>query len=251
LRRPMIAGNWKMHKTTVAARQLATDVVARTAGLGVQADVVLAPPFSALCAVCQAVAGSAVGVAAQDMHWAEEGAYTGAVSPPMVAEFARYVILGHSERRAHFCETDGDVNRKTHAAFAHGLTPIVCVGETLAEREAGRTDEVVASQLRLALEGLAAAEAERLIVAYEPVWAIGSGLPCDPDEAARVSAAIRSSVHEAFGRQPAGGLRVLYGGSVKADNAASYLARADIDGALVGGASLDAAGFAAIVRAAG
>jgi triosephosphate isomerase len=250
LRRPLIAGNWKMHKTTGPARSLASGVVDETSEYVDRVDVVVGPPYTALAAVAEAVRGSAVGVAAQDMFWADEGAFTGAIGPLMVADLATYVILGHSERRAHFDETDADVNRKVHAAFAHDLRPIVCVGETLAQRDAEQTDEVVTVQLSMALDGISQNEAARLLVAYEPVWAIGTGRPCDPEEAARVCGLIRQWMGDACGPEPAGSARILYGGSVKADNAASYFAREDIDGALVGGASLDAAGFAEIVRAA-
>jgi triosephosphate isomerase len=184
------------------------------------------------------------------MHWADEGAFTGEVSPLMVREHADYVILGHSERRALFGETDLGVNRKVHAAFGHGLVPVVCVGETEAQRDAGDTDAVVGGQLDAALEGLAVEEAARLVVAYEPVWAIGTGRACAADEAARVTGLIRGRLAAAFGDDVAGRVRVLYGGSVKPANVAGYLAQPDVDGALVGGASLTADAFVPLVEAA-
>ncbi|MFN2115390.1 MAG: triose-phosphate isomerase [Anaerolineae bacterium] len=250
MRTPLIAGNWKMHNTIEESRDLATDVVAATAAHRSSVDVTLAPPFTALAVVREAVGGSTIQVAAQDMHWADQGAFTGAISPVMVAEVATQVILGHSERRALFGETDDDVNRKTHAALAHGLTPIVCVGETLEQREAGSTDALVIAQVTEGLRGIAATEAARLVLAYEPVWAIGSGLACDADEAARVCGLARTRVGELFGPAAAQSVLVLYGGSVKPTNISPYLETADIDGALVGGASLEAASFAALVAAA-
>jgi triosephosphate isomerase len=212
--------------------------------------VVLAPPFTALAAAAEATRGSSVRLAAQDLYWESDGAYTGEVSAAMVAEFAPYVIVGHSERRAIFGETDATVNRKAHAAFGQALVPILCVGETAEERRQELTDSVIERQLRLGLDGLAQTEAAHLVLAYEPVWAIGTGLACDPVEAQRVIGSIRAWLSGAMGREPACEARLLYGGSVNAANAAGYLAEADIDGALVGGASLDAAGFAAIVKAA-
>lgn len=248
MRLPLIAGNWKMYKTVAQARVLAlevADAVAAFAGV----EVLLAPPATALAAVAAIARPRGLSVAAQTMHWADQGAYTGEIAPGMVAELASYVILGHSERRSLFGETDEALGRKVHAAFAHGLTPILCVGERLEEREAGRADAVVLAQLA-ALDGIAAAEAARLVLAYEPVWAIGSGRACDAAEAARVMGVLRAALAERFGSAAATGARLLYGGSVKPENIAAYLAAADIDGALVGGASLEAEPFAALVRAA-
>lgn len=239
-----------MNGTAATAVGLAEAVIAATASDADAVQIVLAPPFTALPAVAAALAGSPLRLAAQDMHWLERGAMTGAVSPPMVAEFASHVILGHSERRAHFGETDIDVNRKVHAAIRHGLAPIVCVGETRLQRDEGRTDAVIECQLRLGLGDLGADRAASLAVAYEPVWAIGSNDPCDPDEADRVIGQIRDWLAGAFGDEAGRRARLLYGGSVTSSNAVQYLARPGIDGALVGGASLDADGFAAIVRAA-
>ena len=249
VRAPLIAGNWKMHKTVAEARVLAHEVVDATAERG-GVDILLAPPFTALAAVAEAVAGRNALVAAQDCHWADAGAFTGAISPPMVAEWASHVILGHSERRAIFGDTDDEVNRKVHAALAHGLSPIVCIGESEAERDAGEADAVVSAQLVAALAGVADAEATRLTVAYEPVWAIGTGRACDSAEAARVCALVRAGLAERFGAAAARKIRVLYGGSVKPHNIEGYMAAGDIDGALVGGASLTAGSFAALVAAA-
>lgn len=252
VRTALIAGNWKMHTTLPTARDLARAVadIAAAPGVTGAVDVLVAPPFTALAAVSDVARGTPVLVAAQTMHWADRGAFTGEVAAPMVAELASHVILGHSERRQLFHETDADVNRKVHAALAHGLVPIACVGETLAEREAGQTDAVVARQVDAALEGVAPDEAARLVVAYEPVWAIGTGRACDPAEAGRVMRAIRGRVAAAFGAPAGGGVRLLYGGSVTPDNTAAYFADPDVDGALVGGASLKADAFGAIIRAA-
>ncbi|MEW5762365.1 MAG: triose-phosphate isomerase [Bacillota bacterium] len=249
-RRPIIAGNWKMHKTPAEALAFVEDFLPRIAGLrGV--EVVLCPAFPALVPVAGALAGSPVALGAQNMYWEVRGAFTGEVSPPMLAAAGcRYVILGHSERRQYFGETDAGVNRKVKAALAHGLSPIVCVGERLEEREEGRTREVVGTQVRGSLAGLAAEEAQGLVVAYEPVWAIGTGRNARPEDAQEVNAFIRAVLGDLFGAGVAAEIRIQYGGSVTPSNAGELLAQPDIDGALVGGASLDPAGFAAIVKAA-
>ena len=209
----------------------------------------VAPPFTALHAVAAALAGSAVAVGAQDMHWENEGAFTGAISPIMLKDAGcSHVILGHSERRQLFGETDDGVARKAEAAFRHGLIPIVCVGETLAERESGRTMEVTQRQTERALRGLTGDQVARLVVAYEPVWAIGTGRTATPDQAQEVHAYLRRLVDRSHGEAAANALRILYGGSVKPDNIGSLMAQADIDGALVGGASLTAASFLKIVH---
>jgi triosephosphate isomerase len=249
LRKRLIAGNWKMHGTVAEARLLAQAVVAAISG-ETKVEVLLAPPFTALAAVSEIARPAGLRVAAQDMHWAAKGAFTGAISPAMVAEWAEGVILGHSERRALFGESDLEVNRKLHAAVDAGLMPILCIGETEDRRDAGQADAVVLGQLEAALEGLDASEIAAMVVAYEPVWAIGTGRACDPDEAGRMMGLIRSRLAGRIGDALAGRLRLLYGGSVKPDNVDSYLAAADIDGALVGGASLEAASFAALVSAA-
>ncbi len=248
-RRRLIAANWKMHKTLEEARTLAREV---RLGLppGARAEVVVAPPFTALAAVASELAGSAVGLAGQDTFWEPQGPFTGAVSPLMLRDVGcRYVIVGHSERRQYFGETDETVNKKLAAAAAAGLIPIMCIGEKLAERQAGRTLEVVRGQLVGGLGGLRL-NGEQLVLAYEPVWAIGTGLTATPQQAQEVHAFIRGLLRESLGTA-AGEIRVLYGGSVTPDNAATLLAEADIDGALVGGASLAAASFLGIVMAAG
>ncbi len=250
MRRSLLAGNWKMNCTTAESAQLAASVAAFVAPLLTDVDVVLAPPFPSLAAVRAAVNGTSIEVAAQDMHWAERGAFTGAVSPVMVAEHASRVIVGHSERCQLFGETDADVHRKVHAAFDHALLPIVCVGESVDQRDAGIADSVVEAQLALATDGLRDEEAAALVVAYEPVWAIGSGRACDPLEAARVAKLLRAFLELRFGSVAAAGARVLYGGSVNPDNVDGFLSSADIDGALVGAMSLSAEAFAALAKAA-
>ncbi len=247
---PFVAGNWKMNKTIAEARDLAAGLVA---SLGEVAGVekVLCPPFTALFPVAAVLVGSDLGLGAQDMHWEAKGAFTGQIAPGMVAEFCRYVILGHSERRTYFGETDETVNRKTLAAGAAGLTPIVCVGETLAEYEAGRTAEVVTRQIKDGLRALDASLAAKLVIAYEPVWAIGTGRAATGENAnAVVRDVIRTALGTLHGQEVAAGTRVLYGGSVTATNAVEFFSQSDIDGALVGGASLKVDEFSAIVKAA-
>lgn len=245
---PLIAGNWKMHKTQAEARALAREIV-QGVGRETRAEVVLAPPYTALAAVAAELAGSPVVLAAQDTFWEEKGAYTGAISPGMLADVGcTYVIVGHSERRQHFGDTDASVNRKMQAVLAAGLRPIVCVGETLAEREGGRTLEVVETQVRQGLAGFPASEWERLVIAYEPVWAIGTGKTATPQQAQEVHRLIRGLLPEVAGTDA---IRILYGGSVTPDNAATLLAEPDINGALVGGASLKAELFLPIIAAAG
>ncbi len=250
MRTPLVAGNWKMHKTVEEARHLIWAMLEPLQAVeGVER--VICPPFTALLPVANLLMGTDLRVGAQNMHWAEEGAYTGEISPRMVAEWAQFVILGHSERRAYFAETDETVRRKVRAALAHDLTPIVCVGETLAQREAGETEAVVRGQLLAALEGLTAAQAARVVVAYEPIWAIGTGRAATPEDAQQViGGVLRAALAAAFGEPTAQAVRILYGGSVKAHNAAGFFAQPDIDGALVGGASLDPQQFPAIVQAA-
>ncbi len=266
-RTPIIAGNWKMNRGTSAeAAALASEVVAATAHVS-GVDIVVCPPATALAVVGQKTAGSTVALGAQDCFWKESGAYTSQVAPSMlVAEGVGYVILGHSETRgrfgvpepdftdvvlAHFGESDTTVNRKTVAALAAGLVPIVCIGETLAEREAGQTDRVVSEQVAGALLGLTSDQVAGLVLVYEPVWAIGTGRTCDADEADRVCGVARATVERCFGAAAAEAVRIQYGGSMKPDNAAELLAKPNIDGGLIGGASLKATDFAAIVAAAG
>jgi len=250
MRIPVVAGNWKMNKTVAETRALLAALLPALQNVS-GVEKVVAPPFPALMAARALLEGSDIGLAAQNMHWEERGAFTGEVSPEMVAEWCRYVIIGHSERRAYFGETDETVNKKAAAALKHGLTPIVCVGETLAQNRAGETEAVVSRQVRAGLENLPLEEPARLLVAYEPVWAIGTGLACEPDAAQRVvSEVIRPALAALWGAEAAGKVRVLYGGSVKPDNAASFFALPDVDGALVGGASLKADAFLAIAQAA-
>jgi triosephosphate isomerase len=248
MRTPLIVGNWKMHKTVAEALELVDRLAPLVEGRG-GAELAVAPPFTALEAVGRRLAGSTVGLAAQNLHWEPQGAFTGEVSAAMLRDVGcRFAIVGHSERRQLFGETDGTVNRKAKAALAEGLVPIVCVGETLAEREEGRTFEVVERQLRGALEGIPASDAPRLLLAYEPVWAIGTGRTATPEQAGEVHGRLRALLGELWGAEGASEVRILYGGSVKPDNMKALMATPDVDGALVGGASLDPASFEAIVK---
>ncbi|NLG80075.1 MAG: triose-phosphate isomerase [Firmicutes bacterium] len=248
MRRRIIAGNWKMNKTRDEAVDLVGDLKETLADVG-DVEVVVCPPFTALDAVREALRGSNIELGAQNMHWEEEGAFTGEISPLMLRNLGcMYVILGHSERRIYFGETDETVNKKVKSAMANGLLPIICVGETLDERDAGKTEEVVVRQTKAALSGVKTNGAERIVIAYEPVWAIGTGRTASADEANRVIHIIRQSVAEVFNERIAQEVRIQYGGSVKPQNIADFLGQPEIDGALVGGASLDAASFAAIVK---
>lgn len=250
-RTPLIAGNWKMHKTVTATRTLLAELC-RELGDLTRVEVAVAPPFTALTVAADVLAGSALALAAQNMHYAEQGAYTGEISPVMLTDLGvRFVILGHSERRAIFGENDELVARKLRAALAHDLTPILCCGESREEREAGSTERVVERQVRAAIEGIPAGQGQGLVVAYEPVWAIGTGLSATPGQAQDVHAFIRGVLGDVGGASLAAATRIQYGGSVKPSNAAELLAQPDIDGALVGGASLDAGSFAGIVKAVG
>ncbi|MDI7246154.1 MAG: triose-phosphate isomerase [Bacillota bacterium] len=251
MRRRIIAGNWKMNKTRDEAVDLVGDLKESLADVGDVGDVevVVCPPFTALDAVREALRGSNIEIGAQNMHWEDEGAFTGEISPLMLKNLGCvYVILGHSERRTYFGETDESVNRKVKSAMSNGLLPIVCVGETLEEREAGKTEAVVVRQTKAALAGVKTNGAERIVMAYEPVWAIGTGRTASADEANRVIRIIRQAVAEVFNERIAQEVRIQYGGSVKPQNIADFLGQPEIDGALVGGASLDAASFAAIVK---
>jgi triosephosphate isomerase (TIM) len=248
-RRPLIAGNWKMHKTLAEARALARDIRQGLAPGG-RAEVALAPPYTALTAVAGELAGSDIRLAAQNAFWEKQGAYTGAISPAMLADVGcQYVIIGHSERRQHFGETNDTVNRRFKAVLENGLAVILCVGETLDERESGQTFKVVRMQLTEGLAGIAPG-ADRLVIAYEPVWAIGTGKTATPQQAQEVHAFLRSLLRE-FRGSAAEEIRIQYGGSVTPDNANTLLAQPDIDGALVGGASLRAELFLPIINAAG
>ena len=250
MRTPFVAGNWKMNKTVAEARELVS-VMGKDLKNVKGVEKVLCPPFMSLVAVANLVGGTDLGLGAQNMHWEEKGAFTGETAPGMLKEFCKYVILGHSERRMYFGETDETVNKKVLAAQKHGLTPIVCVGETLAEYEAGRTADVVRRQTLEGLKGLDAAFAAQIVVAYEPVWAIGTGRASSVENAENVHRDIvRATLRELFGAETAEAIRILYGGSVTAANAAEFFSQPDIDGALVGGASLKSEEFIAIARAA-
>ncbi len=250
MRKRVLAGNWKMNKTVAEAVALVKAMKDELCRLD-SVDRVLCPPFMAIPDVARLVAGTGLGVGAQNMYWKDAGAFTGEISPLMVKEFCSYVIIGHSERREHFGESDESVNLKLKAALAHGLTPIVCVGETLALRQEGQTESWVARQVKAALAGLNAEQVANVIIAYEPIWAIGTGLPATAEEAQRVcKEVVRATVAELYGPSVAQAIRIQYGGSVTPANAPELMAQPDIDGALVGGASLKAADFVAIVAAA-
>ncbi len=250
MRRRMIAGNWKMNKTVGEAVSLAKQIVEGVPQASTP-DIVLCPPFTALSGVIEATSGSTVSVGAQNMHWETKGAYTGEISPEFLADMGcDWIIIGHSERRKYFAEVDGIVNKKLKAALAFKLSPIVCVGETLEEREKGVTNEVVERQVSGALDGLASSDLEPLVIAYEPVWAIGTGKTASPDLANEVHTFIREVMGRLFDVSRASSTRILYGGSVTPDNIDGLIAMPDIDGALVGGASLRADHFVSIIRSA-
>jgi triosephosphate isomerase (TIM) len=248
MRRPVIAGNWKMYKTQAEAREYFSALAPLVQGC-VHCDIIVAPPFTALAAAVEAVKGTPISIAAQDMHGEPEGAFTGEVSAAMLVDVGcRAVIIAHSERRQFFGETDERANRKIKAALAVGLTPILCVGELLAEREGGKTEEVLQRQLSGGLAALTGAEFSRIILAYEPVWAIGTGRTATPEMATEAHRFLRQQAAASFTAERADGLRILYGGSVKPDNIKGLMAQVEIDGALVGGASLNAEAFASIVN---
>ena len=245
-----VCGNWKMHKTVAESVALVKELAAGLGDAAGKVQVAVAPPFTALQAVAQALRGTAIEVSGQDVFWEVQGAFTGEVSAPMLAEVGcRHGIVGHSERRQYFGETDETVRKKTAALLQAGLTPIVCVGESLAEREAGRTLAVVDRQVRQGLAGLDARQLARITLAYEPVWAIGTGKTATTAQAQEVHAAIRKILRE-LGGAVADEMRIQYGGSVKPDNARELMSQPDVDGALVGGASLKAPDFLAIVKGA-
>jgi len=250
MRKPFVAGNWKMNKTVDKATLLVADMLP-----GLEAvktvDRVICPPFTSLMVVSGMLAGTEVGLGAQNMHWEDAGAFTGDVSPPMVKEFCGFVIIGHSERRAYFNETDETVNKKVKAAFEIGLTPIVCVGETLEQYEAGQTQSVVSAQVKADFAGVGNSDAEKMIVAYEPIWAIGTGKAATSEQANDIiKNVVRANLAEQFGEETAQKIRILYGGSVKAHNAKEIFDMSDIDGGLIGGASLKPEDFVKIVEAA-
>ncbi len=247
MRTPIIAGNWKMHTTPAEGRALALQIRELSDSVrGVER--IVCPPFVHLPLVAEALAGSNIMVGAQNVHWEEQGAFTGEVGATMLRPYCTYAIIGHSERRALFGETDDTVNRRVRRALASGLLPIMCVGETLEEREAGRTEDVLSRQVRGGLAGID--PPDTFVVAYEPVWAIGTGRAATAAQANEAVAFIRGEVARLAGQPRAGAIRIQYGGSVKPENAAELLSQPDIDGALVGGACLDAASFHAIIAAA-
>jgi len=250
MRTKIVAGNWKMNKTPGEGSALIAGIRKELGAETCPVEVVVCPPFTGLDAAAKALAGSKIGLGAQNMHGEVSGAFTGEVAANMLLELGvRYVILGHSERRALFGETDAIVNRKVKAALAAGLTPIVCVGETLAEREANKTEKVVTTQVRDSLAGLGA-DLRKIVVAYEPVWAIGTGKTASPAQAQEVHALIRRVLATISDGQTATSIRIQYGGSMKPENARELMSQPDIDGGLIGGAALKADAFVAIVRGA-
>jgi triosephosphate isomerase len=250
MRTPLLAGNWKMYKTVAEATALAQALRDGAEVNYVQdREVLICPPFTALSTLAPLLAGSTIALGAQNLYPADEGAFTGEVSPPMLKEIGcRYVIVGHSERRQIFGEDDTLINKKVHAAMSHGLIPILCIGETKPQRDAGDAETVTLGQLRGGLEGLASEQVQQVVIAYEPVWAIGTGETATPADAQAMHAAIRQALVRDYGQNVADAVRVLYGGSVKPDNVDALMAQPDIDGALVGGASLKADSFLRIVQ---
>jgi triosephosphate isomerase len=250
MRKPIVIGNWKMNKTAEQATLLIADLLPELKMIQ-KVECVVCPPFTSLMVVSQMLNNTGIGVGAQDMYWESAGAFTGEVAPNMLKEFCQFVILGHSERRQFFGESDETVNRKVKAALVNGLTPIMCIGETLKENESGMTVDVIKRQLKKGLEGITKEQMEAIIIAYEPVWAIGTGRAATKEDAQRViGSIIRDHLNSTYGDDSAKQVRILYGGSVNGQNAVEYFQMADIDGALVGGASLKAPDFINIVKAA-
>ena len=247
MRKPMMAGNWKMNKTPADAPNLAQAIV-DAVGTESKVDCVLCPPYVALAAVKHVLQGSNVALGAQNLHWEASGAYTGEISAPMLQGLVEYVIIGHSERRQYFAETDHTVNKKIQAALAHNLIPILCVGETLAQNRAGETRMVVSNQVEAALEGLSAEQVQSLVIAYEPIWAIGTGLAATAQEAGDTCGVVRVVVAQLYGQPVADNTRILYGGSTNEKNIGEIMAQPDIDGALIGGAALKVESYSAMVR---
>jgi len=248
MRIPIMAGNWKMHKTVGEAVDFVTRLQ-KALGDWKETEAVVAPPFVALAPVAERLKGTRIALAAQNCFWEDQGAFTGEVSPLMLRDLGcRYVIIGHSERRAYFGETDETVNKKARAALSHDLHPIICVGETLEERERGDTFKIVERQMKEGLKGLDAAAVQVIVIAYEPIWAIGTGKTATPEQAQEVHAFIRGLASTIFNPEGAEQIRIQYGGSVKPDNVDELMAQPDIDGALVGGASLKVDSFARIIR---
>jgi triosephosphate isomerase (TIM) len=250
MRKPIMAGNWKMYKTVDEAVDFVRALKNALAGIeGV--DKVVCPPFVALAPVAEALKGSDIRVGAQNVYWEDQGAFTGEVSPPMLKGVCDLVIIGHSERRQFFGETDETVNRKIKAVLAHGLTPIVCVGESLEQNEAGQTRAVVSGQVRAAFDGISGDQARGIVVAYEPIWAIGTGRAATAEDANRIiGTVVRATLAELYGNGVAQAMRIQYGGSINPKNVEELMAQPEIDGGLVGGASLKVEDFTALVRAA-
>lgn len=248
MRKPMMAGNWKMNKTPAESTALAQAI--RDAVAGVETvDRVLCPPYLSLANVASTLAGSSIAVGAQNVHWADSGAFTGEISAPMLKGLAEYVIIGHSERRQYFGESDETVNKKVQAALNHGLIPILCVGETLAQNDAGETHAVVSRQVKAALAGVSREQLALVVVAYEPIWAIGTGRAATAEQAqATCGGTVRATLVELYGNAAAQTVRVLYGGSTNAKNIGEIMQQPDIDGALIGGASLKAEDYSSMVN---
>ncbi|WP_129633164.1 triose-phosphate isomerase [Candidatus Oscillochloris fontis] len=248
MRTPIIAGNWKMYKTLGEARELVAGLLAGL-GEGAACEVVVCPPYTALASVGEQVANTPISLGAQDVFFEAQGAFTGAIAPQMLCDVGcRYVIVGHSERRQYFGDTDATVNRKLHAALANGLRPIMCVGESKPQRDAGEAEAIVTAQVRAGLADVTAAQMAEVVIAYEPIWAIGTGDTATSADAQAMHAAIRATLVEIFGAETAQTVRIQYGGSVKPDNVDELMAQPDIDGALVGGAALKADSFLRIIQ---
>lgn len=247
-RRPILAGNWKMNMTAMQARELASKLIPLVSVVK-DRDIVLGPPFTALSAVADTIKGTNISLSAQNLHWEDKGAFTGEISADMLLDSGcKYVIIGHSERRQYFSETDETVNKKVRQALKKGLLPILCVGETLAEREAGKLNEIISRQVTGGLKDISTEDMKKIVIAYEPVWAIGTGKTATPEQANEVHALIRQKVNALYSADIAEGLRIQYGGSVTPENVSTLMAMPDIDGALVGGASLKPESFAALVN---
>lgn len=248
MRRPLIAGNWKMNNNSAESVELVSQLKEMISGVK-EVEVVVAPPYTALGSVAAAIKGSTILLSAQNIFWEEKGAFTGEVSPAMLKDIGcQYAIIGHSERRQYFGETNETVNKRLKAALNASLIPLVCIGETLEEREAGKTLAIIEQQVKEGLDGLSSGEMEKVVVAYEPVWAIGTGKTATPEQAQEAHQFIRKMLAQVFNKGVAEGTRILYGGSVKPDNVDQLMSQKDIDGALVGGASLKADSFARIVQ---
>lgn len=248
MRTPMLSGNWKMFKTLAEAKDFAASFAQAVQGMEGR-EILICPPYPYLATLAEAWKDTPIHVGAENIFWEDEGAYTGEVSGPMIASCgATFALVGHSERRQYFDETDETVNKRINAAFKHNLTPVVCVGETLEERESGNAMDVISTQIKDGLQGLNTDQAAQLLIAYEPVWAIGTGKTATPEIAQEVHAHIRAQLAEIFGKDTADKIRILYGGSVKPGNVDELMAKPDIDGTLVGGASLDVASFERIVK---